>query len=131
MLSEKEPMLVEQLIRATLEMQGFRIASVEKSSSELLVTIVADLRYHPRCGRCGNPSDYRDTQDSRRFRHVPLWGIPVTLAYGFRDHDYFFLKIRAAFPEFPDEPKKSRLHFDRRLNKCFVRSVDISFVYSV
>jgi transposase len=74
-------MLVEQIIRETLEMQGFRIASVEKSNSELFVNIVADLRYHPRCGRCGTPGDYRDTQDLRHFRHVPLWGIPVTLAY--------------------------------------------------
>jgi hypothetical protein len=48
-------MLVEQLIRETLEMQGFRIASVEKLNSELFVNIVADLRYHPRCGRCGTP----------------------------------------------------------------------------
>ena len=74
-------MLVEQIIRETLEMQGFRIASVEKNSLELLVTIVPDLRYHPRCGRCNTPGDYRDTQDERRFRHVPLWGIPVTLVY--------------------------------------------------
>lgn len=74
-------MLVEQIIRETLELQGFRIASVEKNSFELLVTIVPDLRYHPRCGRCNTPGDYRDTQDERRFRHVPVWGIPVTLVY--------------------------------------------------
>ena len=74
-------MLVEQIIRETLEMQGFRIATVEKNSLELLVTILPDLRYHPRCGRCNTPGDYRDTQDERRFRHVPLWGIPVTLVY--------------------------------------------------
>ncbi|GAB7545327.1 hypothetical protein CS8_050070 [Cupriavidus sp. 8B] len=29
-------------------------------------------------------------------------------AYGYRDEEYFFLKIRAAFPEFLDEPKKAR-----------------------
>ncbi len=42
-------MLVKQLIRETLELQGFHIESVEKMDSELLVTIQADLRYHPRC----------------------------------------------------------------------------------
>ena len=26
------------------------------------------------------------------------------MAYGFRDDEYFFLKIRAAFPGIPDEP---------------------------
>ena len=74
-------MLVEQLIRETLELQGFRIESVVKSGSELVVTIAPDLRYHPRCGVCGTPGDYRDTLSERRFRHVPLWAIPVTLVY--------------------------------------------------
>lgn len=74
-------MLVEQLIRETLELQGFRIESVVKAGSELVVTIAPDLRYHPRCGVCGTPGDYRDTLSERRFRHVPLWAIPVTLVY--------------------------------------------------
>ena len=54
-------MLIKQLIRETLELQGFRIESVEKKDSGLLVTIGPDLRYHPCCGVCGNPGDYRDT----------------------------------------------------------------------
>jgi transposase len=74
-------MLIKQLIRETLELQGFRIESVEKKDSELLVTIQSDLRYHPRCGVCGTSGDYRDTLPERRFRHVPIWGIDVTLAY--------------------------------------------------
>jgi len=74
-------MLIKQLIRETLELQGFRIESVEKKDSELLVTIGPDLRYHPRCGVCGLPGDYRDTLPKRHFRHVPLWGIDVTLVY--------------------------------------------------
>jgi transposase len=68
-------MLIKQLIRETLELQGFRIESVEKKDSEVLVTIQADLRYHPRCGVCGTSGYYRDTLSERRFRHVPLWGI--------------------------------------------------------
>ena len=74
-------MLVEQLIRETLELQGFRIESVEKKDSELLVTIEPDLRYHPRCGVCGLSGDYRDTLPKRYFRHVPIWGIDVNIAY--------------------------------------------------
>ena len=61
-------MLVEQLIRETLELQGFRIDSVEKRASELLVTIEPDLRYHPRCGICGRPGDNRDTLPKRHFK---------------------------------------------------------------
>ena len=74
-------MLIKQLIRETLELQGFRIESVEKKDSEILITIEPDLRYHPRCGVCGTPGDYRDTLTVHRFRHVPLWGIDVNLAY--------------------------------------------------
>jgi hypothetical protein len=74
-------MLVKQFIRETLEMQGFRIESVVKTGSEQIVTIVPDLRYHPRCGMCGSPGDYQDTLSERRFRHVPLWAIPVTQLY--------------------------------------------------
>ena len=74
-------MLIKQLIRETLELQGFRIESVEKKDSELLITIQADFRYHPRCGVCGIAGYYRDTLPERRFRHVPLWGIDVNLAY--------------------------------------------------
>ena len=54
-------MLIKQLIRETLELQGFRIESVEKKDSEVLVTIQADLRYHPRCVVCGTSGFYRDT----------------------------------------------------------------------
>lgn len=74
-------MLVEQLIRETLDLQGVRIQSVVKAGSELLVTLMPDCRCHPRCGVCGSPGDYRDTLSERRFRHVPLWAIPVTLVY--------------------------------------------------
>jgi len=74
-------MLVRQLIHETLEMQGFRIESVNKTGSELIATIAADLRYHPRCGVCNTPGNYRDSLFERRFRHVPLWGIPVILVY--------------------------------------------------
>jgi transposase len=74
-------MLVEQLIRETLDLQGVRIQSVVKAGSELIVTLMPDCRCHPRCGVCGSPGDYRDTLSERRFRHVPLWAIPVTLVY--------------------------------------------------
>ena len=74
-------MLIEQLIRDTLELQGFRIESVEKMDSEILITIEPDLRYHPRCGVCGTPGYYRDTLTKHSFRHVPLWGVDVNLAY--------------------------------------------------
>jgi len=74
-------MLVEQIIKETLELQGFRIVSIEKTILGLTVQLDADRRFKPRCGVCENKAAYRDTRKMRCFRHVPLWGIPVTLQY--------------------------------------------------
>ena len=38
-------------------------------------------RYLPRCGRCGERAAYRETKPERRLRHLPLWGMAVTVAY--------------------------------------------------
>lgn len=80
-LSERGFMLVESLVNSTLELQGFRVAQVTGEASGLMVTIEPDLRFSPRCGQCGAVGTYRDTRPVRRFRHVPMWGIPVELRY--------------------------------------------------
>jgi len=74
-------MLVASLVKGTLELQGFRVVSVTGDPVGLVVTIGPDRRYAPRCGRCREPAAYRDTRPVRRFRHVPMWGIPVQLRY--------------------------------------------------
>ena len=55
--------------------------SVTGATSGLVAVVVADLRFSPRCGQCLEPVRYRDTRPVRRFRHVPMWGIPVELRY--------------------------------------------------
>jgi len=74
-------MLVESLIKDTVELQGFRVTSVVMGEGGLLAKLGPDGRYLPRCGQCGERAAYRDTRPVRRFRHVPLWGMAVTLAY--------------------------------------------------
>jgi transposase len=74
-------MLVESLIKETVELQGFRVAQVQKTGFGLEAELVPDRRYAPRCSTCGKPARYRDTRTTRRFRHVPLWGINVHLVY--------------------------------------------------
>ncbi len=66
-------MLVESLIKETLELQGFRVVTVQQTEDGLEAKLMSDRRYAPRCGMCGGRT--------RRFRHVPLWGIDVHLAY--------------------------------------------------
>ncbi|MDZ7802968.1 ISL3 family transposase [Thiohalophilus sp.] len=74
-------MLVESLIKETVELQGFRVVMVQKTGHGLEATLTADRRFTPCCGACGKPAAYRDTRAVRRFRHVPLWGIDVQLLY--------------------------------------------------
>ena len=74
-------MLLESLVKATMEWQGFRVMAVTGDAGGLVAELVPDLRFSPRCGQCGAPGRYRDTRGTRRFRHVPLWGIAVALRY--------------------------------------------------
>ena len=54
-------------------MQVF-VVSVTGDPVGLVVTIVPDRRYAPRCGRCREPAAYRDTRPVRRFRHsTTVW----------------------------------------------------------
>ena len=74
-------MLLESLVKATVELQGFRVVTVTGDARGLVAELAPDLRYAPRCGQCGDRGGYRDTRRVRHFRHVPLWGIPVALRY--------------------------------------------------
>ena len=72
-------MLVEQIIKQTVDLQGFRVDTVIKDPGGLIATIRPDTRHRIRCGTCGSPAVYRDMREVRFFRHVPLWNIPVWL----------------------------------------------------
>jgi transposase len=74
-------MLIESIIKKTIELQGFRIESVTQGPLAFFVRIVEDRRFKPRCGVCGAVAEYRDRRGERLFRHVPLWGVPVILIY--------------------------------------------------
>lgn len=74
-------MLVEQIIKQTVDLQGFRVHTVTKDPDGLIVEIRPDTRHRVRCGSCGNPAVYRDRREVRFFRHVPLWNIPVWFKY--------------------------------------------------
>lgn len=74
-------MLVESLIKETVELQGFRVMAVRRVPDGLEAELAPDRRFAPRCGACGRLARYRDIRHARRFRHVPLWGIGVHLVY--------------------------------------------------
>ena len=74
-------MLIESLVKATVELQGFRVMHVAGNADGLVATLGPDRRYALRCGRCHEPAPYRDTRRIRHFRHVPIWGVAVALRY--------------------------------------------------
>ena len=74
-------MLLESLVKATVELQGFRVVTVTGDAGRLVADLAPDRRFLPRCGQCGERGWYRDSRRVRYFRHVPLWGIAVALRY--------------------------------------------------
>lgn len=74
-------MLIESLVKSTVELQGFRMMSVTGGTTGLEAMIAPEGHHAPRCGRCPEAAPYRDRRPTRRFRHVPLWGIAVEFCY--------------------------------------------------
>ena len=74
-------MPVEQIMKQTVDLQGFRVHTVTKGPGGLVAEIRPDTRHRIRCGTCGRPAVYRDMRDVRLFRHVPLWNIPLWFRY--------------------------------------------------
>jgi transposase len=74
-------MLVESIVRKTLELKKHCVNKVTEEHGEMIVYLVPDGRCRPVCSCCGIKGSGYDTLKSRRWKHVPLWGIPVTLVY--------------------------------------------------
>ena len=73
-------MLIGSLVKATVELQGFRVMHVAGNVDGLVATLGPDRRYAPRCGRCHEPAPYRDTLQSGT-SGTPIWGVAVALRY--------------------------------------------------
>lgn len=74
-------MLVSSIVRATLGLKDHRIKAVDGDVDGLVVNLAPILRRRLVCSGCGERCRLRDRLAERRWRHVPLWGIPVTLVY--------------------------------------------------
>jgi transposase len=74
-------MLVGSIVRETLGIKSHVVKAVEKSETGLRV--ILDVRRGRRlaCSVCGHQGRVRDRLRPRSWKHVPLWGIPVTLRY--------------------------------------------------
>lgn len=74
-------MLVESIVRKTLGIKRHVVTEVVQTEAGLRIELNVHKRRRLPCGSCGRLARVRDRLTSRRWKHVPLWGIPVTLSY--------------------------------------------------
>lgn len=74
-------MLVESMVRKTLGIKRHVVKSVVETADGIEVELDIRRRWKQGCSRCGTLCRVRDRLKTRRWRHVPLWGVPVTLVF--------------------------------------------------
>jgi len=74
-------MLVESMVRQTLGIKRHVVKKAIQTEEGIEVELDIRRRWKQRCGTCGTFGRVRDRLKPRRWKHVPLWGIPVTLKF--------------------------------------------------
>ena len=74
-------MQVATLVRRTLALDAHRVVSVTRPSGTIVVELELVARRLLPCSACGRPGRMRDRRPQRRWRHLPVWKIPVELCY--------------------------------------------------
>lgn len=74
-------MLVASLVRKTLALKSHKVARVADEDGRLVVDLDKVRRRRLECSGCLERAPGYDRLGLRRWRHVPLWGIPVVLRY--------------------------------------------------
>jgi len=74
-------MLIESIVRKTLGLKRHCVKKVVEVERHLVVYLVPDHRFKLLCSCCNAKGPGYDTLKERRWKHVPLWGIPVILVY--------------------------------------------------
>lgn len=74
-------MLVASLVRKALALKSHRVVKVSEVDGRVVVDLVKVRRRRLECSGCLQRCPGYDRLAERRWRHVPLWGIPVQLRY--------------------------------------------------
>lgn len=74
-------MLIESIIRKTLGLKRHCVKQVIEERDHLTAYLCPDSRYKLICSICYCQAPGYDTLKERRWKHVPLWGIPMILVY--------------------------------------------------
>jgi transposase len=73
--------LLRSIVRETLGLKDHRVVRLFQGADRVYIELDRIGRRRLPCNKCGERSRVRDRLLERRWRHVPLWGIPVTLLY--------------------------------------------------
>ena len=74
-------MLIETIVRFTLAVKDHRVVSARHTRGELRIELDVKKRRTLPCSICARRLHPKDKLGQRRWRHVSLWGIPVSLFY--------------------------------------------------
>jgi transposase len=80
-------MQVKTVLNQVHEVKGFVYDKVRMVNDWIEVEVRPRKGSRPICSGCGTPGPGYDTLDVRHFHFVPLWAIPVILAYAMRRVD--------------------------------------------
>jgi Transposase and inactivated derivatives len=72
---------VASLVRSTLGLKHHRVGAVTRENGRIVVELEAIERRCLPCSACGGFDRVRDRRPQRRWRHLPVWEIPVELRY--------------------------------------------------
>lgn len=71
---------IEKLVKASLKIKDHKVISCTLDST-LRITFAASQRRSLPCSICGRRAHRHDRLKEREWKHVPLWGFPVTFIY--------------------------------------------------
>jgi transposase len=74
-------MLLKSIVRKTLGVKDHVVEKIREAEDGIVVEMERHMGRLLPCKRCGTRSRVRDRLATRRWRHVPLWGIPSFLEY--------------------------------------------------
>ena len=74
-------MLIESMVRQTLGIKRHVVKNVFETEEGIEVELDIRRCWRQPCGTCGTLGRVRDRLQPRRWKHVPLWGIAVTLVF--------------------------------------------------
>ena len=74
-------MLIEKIVKATLGLTDHRVVKVTGDTGRLTIQMEVIRGRKLTCSGCGTRQRVRDRLKARRWRHVPLWNIPVFISY--------------------------------------------------